>query len=200
MLEPLISAPSVPAHAVWPDALDVWGPSGEWQIDPDNLWPRDPDACTAGNYNNDVFPAFGTFQPQAFICDEPLLPLPPDFDELMRSFEQEVLQSQPTTSGPSTSTHQQDVSSGSSALQNIMPKAPALPVTPMIPGATNAPGPLDAARKTIDHQVSVGKGATRLPTSRGPILDARVRKEISDTRQRNACIRCRMQKLKASAP
>jgi hypothetical protein len=34
------------------------------------------------------------------------------------------------------------------------------------------------------------------PAVRGPILDARVRKEISDTRQRKACIRCRMQKLK----
>ncbi|KAK0644621.1 hypothetical protein B0T16DRAFT_332374 [Cercophora newfieldiana] len=36
------------------------------------------------------------------------------------------------------------------------------------------------------------------PSVRRPIMDAGVRKEISDTRQRNACIRCRMQKLKCA--
>lgn len=52
------------------------------------------------------------------------------------------------------------------------------------------------ASTSATHNTNPSRASKPQTTMRGPILDARVRKEISDTRQRKTCVRCRMQQLK----
>jgi hypothetical protein len=64
------------------------------------------------------------------------------------------------------------------------------------PSALGTPRTLAIAPSPAANKTNPARVTKPQPGVKGPILDARVRKEISDTRQRKACIRCRMQKLK----
>jgi hypothetical protein len=64
------------------------------------------------------------------------------------------------------------------------------------PSALGTPQTLAIAPSPVANETNPAKATKPQPAVRGPIFDARVRKEINDTRQRKACIRCRMQKLK----
>jgi len=141
----------------------------------------------AGNYGG--FPIEDPLDPAfwALDCDQPWLPSTLDTGGLSND------DGGAYTSGPSSLLAGSAASSTGLGVHGNASAAPLM--SPDRPSARDTPRTLAIAPGLATGN-SIARVTKPQPAARGPILDARIRKDISDARQRKACIRCRMQKLK----